>query len=84
LFHDKKPKRKFISNPTSEVIRFFTLKKVINKDAKSTSGEKGIKHGKFKEIEVEKSKVVKEAKEVCSFSSTFLNLFEKLQSHSCT
>jgi hypothetical protein len=63
---------------------FFIQKKFINKDAKSIGGEEGIKHGKFKEIEVEKSKVVKEAKEVCSFSSAFLNLFEKLQSHSCT
>jgi hypothetical protein len=55
-------------SPTSEVIGFSIFKKVINKDAKSTSGEEGTKHGKSKEIEVEKSKVAKKAKEVCSSS----------------
>jgi hypothetical protein len=55
-------------SPTTKVIGIYTLKKYINKDAKSTIGEEGIKHKKSKEIEVEKSKVTKEAKEVCSSS----------------
>jgi hypothetical protein len=53
LFRDKKPKGKFILNLTAEVIGFHTLKTIINKDAKSTSGEEGTKHKKSKEIEVE-------------------------------
>jgi hypothetical protein len=68
LFCDKKPKGKFLLSPTIEVIGFYTLKTYINKNAKSTSVEEGTKHKKSKEIEVEKSKVTKEAKEVCNSS----------------
>jgi hypothetical protein len=69
-FMIKKPKRKFILNLIVEVIGFFTLKKAMNKDAKSICGEEGIMHEKSKEIEVEKFKVakLKEAEEVCSYS----------------
>jgi hypothetical protein len=42
-----------------------------------------INHGKSKKIEVEKSKVAKEVEEVCN-SFKVLNLFEELESLSCT
>jgi hypothetical protein len=37
-------------NPTNQSIGFSALKKIVNKDAKSTCGKEGTKHGKFKEI----------------------------------
>jgi hypothetical protein len=82
--HVKKPKRKFILSPATEVIVFFVVKITINKDAKSIGGEERINHGKSKKIEVEKSKVAKEVEEVCNSFKVFLNLFEELESLSCT
>ncbi len=52
LFCDKKPRGKFILNPTIQFIGFSTLKKTMNRDAKSTCGKEGTNHGKFKEIEI--------------------------------
>jgi hypothetical protein len=82
--HVKKPKRKFTLNPTTEIIGFFDVKKTINKDAKSIGGEERINHRKCKEIEVEKSKVAKEVEEVCNSFKILHNLFEELESLSCT
>jgi len=82
--HVKKPKRKIILSLAIEVIGFFVVKITINKDAKSIGGKKRINHGKSKEKEVEKSKVVKEIEEVCNSFKVFLNLFEELESLSCT
>jgi hypothetical protein len=62
LFHDKKPIGKLILNPTIQFIGFFALKKFVNKDAKSTCGKEGTKHGKFKEIEIESLKLQKKLK----------------------
>ncbi len=48
LFCDKNPKGKFILNFIAKVIGFSTLKKPMNKNAKSTCGKERTKHGKFK------------------------------------
>jgi hypothetical protein len=48
LFCDKQPKGKFILSFIAEVIGFSTLKKLVNKNAKSIGGKEGTKHGKFK------------------------------------
>jgi hypothetical protein len=36
---------------------FLLYRKIVNKDAKSTCGKEGTKHGKFKEIEIESPKL---------------------------
>jgi hypothetical protein len=68
LFRDKKLERKFILSLVAEVIRFFDLKKVMNKDIKSIIRGEKTKHKKSKEIKVGKFKVAKEGEEVCSYS----------------
>ncbi len=68
LFRDKKLERKFILSLVAEVIRFFDLKKVMNKDIKSIIRREKTKHKKSKEIKVGKFKVAKEGEEVCSYS----------------
>jgi hypothetical protein len=77
--HVKKPKRKFILNPTTEVIGFFDVKITINKDAKSIGGEERINHGKSKEIEVEKSKLQKKLRKFLIFKKFFLICLKSLK-----
>jgi hypothetical protein len=58
----KKLEGKFILSPTVGLIGFSAMKKTVNKDDKSITGEEGTKDGKSKEIKVGKSKVAKEGK----------------------
>jgi hypothetical protein len=74
LFHDKKPIGKFILNPTIQLIGFFALKKIVNKDAKSTCVKEGTKHMKCKEIE--SLKLQKKLKKFVVIIKIFLKKFE--------